>query len=165
MEELIKTFHIDAKLIIAQLINFIIVLGVLYKFAYKPVLQMLNDRSDKIDKSLSDAKKIEEKLAQAETDYKEVIAKARKEASAVIEKSNIINEEKRTEMLAKAKEDIGQIINKEKEKMQAEKAQTLKEIRSEVAELVALSLEKLIDKKLTDKDDNELIKKIVKEVK
>ena len=165
MGELINTFQIDWKLIIAQLINFLIVLGVLYKFAYKPVLAMLNDRSEKIDQSLKDAKKIEEKLAATEADHKEVIATARREASIIIEKGNKITEEKRTEMINRAKEEIGQIINQEKEKMQAEKAVTLKEIKTEVAELVALSMEKLLEKKLTVKEDHELIKKIIKDAK
>lgn len=164
MEELVKTFHIDVKLIIAQLVNFFIVLAVLYKFAYKPVLKMLNDRSDKIDKSLDDAKKIEEKLAATEAENKTVIAEARKEAAVIIEKAGKLADEKRTEMINKAKEEIGQIINQEKEKMQSEKAETLKAIRSEVAELVSLSLEKLMDKKVTGKEDQELIKKIVKGV-
>lgn len=165
MQELINTFHIDWKLIIAQLINFVIVLGVLYKFAYKPVLAMLNDRSEKIDKSLDDAKKIEEKLAATEADHKEVIAQARREASEIIEKGNKLSEEKRAEMLVRAKEEIGQVINKEKEKMQAEKAETLKEIRTEVADLVAQSLEKILEKKFSEKDDHELIKKTLKEAK
>jgi len=162
MEELVKTFHIDIKLIIAQLINFLIVLAVLYKFAYKPVLKMLNDRSEKIDKSLDDAKKIEEKLAATEAENRSVIAEARKQAAIIIEKAGKLAEEKKIEMVNKAKEEIGQVINQEKEKMQSEKGETLKAIRSEVAELVALSLEKIIDKKISSKEDQELIKKIVK---
>jgi F-type H+-transporting ATPase subunit b len=165
MQELINTFHIDAGLIIAQLVNFFIVLAVLYKFAYKPVLKLLNDRSAKIEKSLDDAKKVEERLAAAEADHKKMIAEARREASAIIEKGEQQSEIRRQEMLAKAKEDIGQVINAEKEKMQAEKAETLREIKKEVVELVSLSLEKLIDKKITGKDDQEMIKQIIKDAK
>lgn len=165
MEELVKTFHIDGYLILAQLVNFFIVLGVLYKFAYGPVLQLLNDRTAKIEKSLDDAKKIEEKLVAQGEEYKQVIAEARREAALVIEKANKTNEEKREAMIVKAKEEIGVIINKEKEKMLAEKAEALKDIKKEVAELVSLSLEKLTGKKLDDKADLAMVKDLLKSAK
>lgn len=163
MEELVKTFHIDIKLILAQLVNFFIVLAVLYKFAYKPVLGMLNDRSAKIEKSLDDAKKIEEKLTAQEEEYKKVIAEARREAQGILEKANVQAAEKNEAMILKAKEEIGVIINKEKEKMLSEKAETMKEIKKEVVELVGLSLERLIGEKMTGKADQDMIKKLVKE--
>ncbi|NTU99003.1 F0F1 ATP synthase subunit B [Candidatus Falkowbacteria bacterium] len=165
MEELVKTFHIDIKLIIAQLVNFIIVFGVLYKFAYKPVLKMLNDRSDTIKKSLDDAREIEERLKLTEEDRKAVVTEARREATEIIEKARLAAETRREEMIAKAKDEIGVIIDKEKEEIRADKAEALKAIRAEVADLVALSLEKMLNEKLTNKEDKELIKKIVKEGK
>lgn len=165
MEELVKTFHIDGYLILAQLVNFFIVLAILFKFAYKPVLALLNDRTAKIEKSLEDAKKIEEKLVAQEEDYKKVIAEARREAQVVLEKANVLAEEKHEAMILKAKEEIGVIINKEKEKMLSEKAETMKELKKEVVELVSLSLEKLIGEKVTAKSDQEFIKNIVKETK
>ncbi len=107
MEELVKTFHIDIKLILAQLVNFFIVLAVLYKFAYKPVLQLLNDRTAKIEKSLDDAKKIEEKLFAQEEEYKKIIAEARRESQAILEKANVLADQKQEAMVTKAKEEIG----------------------------------------------------------
>lgn len=165
MEELVKTFHIDIKLIVAQLVNFFIVLGVLYKFAYKPVLKLLNDRTSGIEKSLDDAKKIEEKLQAQEEEYKKIVAGARREAQTILEKANVQAEAKQEAMISKAKEEIGVIINKEREKMLSEKAETMKELKKEVVELVSLSLEKLIGEKVTGKSDQELIKNLVKEAK
>ena len=163
MEELVKTFHIDIRLILAQLVNFFIVLGVLYKFAYKPTLSLLNDRTAKIEKSLDDAKQIEEKLAAQEVEYKKIVGEARQAAQQILDKAGTVAEEKREALIAKAKEEIGVIINKEKEKMLSEKAETMKELKREVAELVGLSLEKLVGAKLAGKEDQELIKKLVKE--
>jgi F-type H+-transporting ATPase subunit b len=163
MEELVKTFHIDGYLILAQLVNFFIVLAILFKFAYKPVLALLNDRAAKIEKSLDDAKRIEDRLVAQEEDYKKVIAEARREAQAILEQANVKAEEKQQAMILKAKEEIGVIINKEKEKMLSEKAETMKELKKEVVELVSLSLEKLIGEKVTSKADQDLIKTLVKE--
>lgn len=165
MESLVSTFHLDVKLLLAQVVNFAIVFAVLYFFALKPLLKVMAERSGKIEKSLDDARKIEEKLALAEEEYASVIRRAKQEAAGLMATADKESGERREEAISRAKEEIGQIINAEKEKMRLEKKETLKEIRAEVADLVAMSVEKLLDKKLTNKDDQELIKKIVKQVK
>ncbi|MFH1661985.1 MAG: F0F1 ATP synthase subunit B [Candidatus Falkowbacteria bacterium] len=162
MDSLIETFHIDVKLLIAQMINFAIVFCVLYFFALKPLMKVMSDRTKKIEKSLDDAKKIEENLEKTEEKSNEIIARAKKEANAILEKTETISEEKRKEILQRTKEEIGAIINKEKEKAQAEKLKTLKEIKKEVADLVVASVEKVLEKKVDGKEDKRLIEKIVK---
>lgn len=165
MESIIETFHVDVKLLLAQMINFAIVFCVLYFFALKPLMKVLAERNEKIEKSLKDAKEIESKLASTEDDYNKKIAEAKKEALVLIEEAKKISEEKREQGIKKAKEEIGEIINKEKEKMQAEKAETLKEIRKEIADLITISLEKVLAEGMDVKRDGELIKKAVKDLK
>ncbi|MEA3449506.1 MAG: F0F1 ATP synthase subunit B [Patescibacteria group bacterium] len=162
MDTLIETFHIDIKLLLAQMINFAIVISVLYFFALKPLTKVMKDRTERIEKSLEDAKKIDEKLEKAEEAYIEKLNQAKKEAGLILEKAGEQVEEKREAMIKKAKEDIGQIINEGKEKNQKEKEITLKEIKSEVADLVTLAMEKVLDKKMDAKKDKELIRKAIK---
>ncbi|MCX6795273.1 MAG: F0F1 ATP synthase subunit B [Candidatus Falkowbacteria bacterium] len=162
MESLVSTFHLDLKLFIAQAINFAIVLAVLYYFAFKPIAKVMEERSQKIEKSLDDAKAIEAKLSDAETEKKEIITEAKKAATEILEKANEQGELRQKEMVAKAREDIGQIINAEKAKMQVEKAETLKALKAETAELVVLTVEKLLKEKMNSEKDQELIKKLVK---
>ena len=161
MDGIIETFHLDIRLLVAQMINFAIVISVLYFFALKPLMKVMEERSKKIEKSLDDAKKIEEKLEKTDADYKETVSKAKKEANAVIEKATAQAEEKKNEMIAKAKEDIGVIINEEKAKIQIEKGEVLKELKKEVAKMVSSSLEKVLEQKVDDKLDKEIIEKIV----
>jgi len=161
MDSLIETFHIDIKLLIAQTINFAIVISVLYFFALKPLLQVMKDRTAKIEKSLEDAKKIEERLDITEAEYKESIAKAKKESNAILEKTQEQAEAKRVTMLNQAKEEIGAVISEEKVKIQQEKAKMLKEVKSELADLVIATTEKVLEKKIDEKQDKELIKKVV----
>jgi len=165
MGSLIETFHIDVKLLFAQIVNFGIVFAVLYYFVLKPVLKVMNERTSKIEKSLSDAERIEKELKKTEVDRKDVLARAKKEANDIMEKTAAMAEEKKKEMIIRAREEIGVIINKEKEKMQLEKEITLKEIRKEIGELVVLAVEKVLDKKVDAKEDKELIDKMVKEAK
>ncbi|MFA6171527.1 MAG: F0F1 ATP synthase subunit B [Patescibacteria group bacterium] len=165
MDSLIETFHIDLKLLLAQAINFAIVLAVLYYLILKPIMKTMGERTSKIEKSLADAERIEKELKKTEVDRKEVLARAKKEANDIMEKTAAMAEEKKKEMINKAREEIGVIINKEKEKMQFEKEITLKEIRKEIGELVVLAVEKVLNKKVDSREDKELIEKMVKETK
>lgn len=162
MESLISTFHVDVKLLAAQLVNFAIVFSVLYFFAFKPLVKMMSERSEKIDKSLKDADAIEKRLASTEKERAEIIAAAKKQASLIIEEADKRGEARKTELVAKAKEEIGQVINAEKAKLASEKAETLKEIKKDVAGLVVLTVEKLLEEKMDSDKDKELIKKLVK---
>jgi F-type H+-transporting ATPase subunit b len=162
MDSLIETFHIDLKLLVAQVVNFAIVVSVLYFFALKPLLRTMRERTVKIEKGLKDAEEIEMKLRKTEADYERELDRAKEEAARIMKQASELAEEKRERMIDKAKEEIGQIINEEKEKMRREKDKVLKEMRAEVAGLVGLSLEKVLEAKLDKKADLEMIKRVVK---
>lgn len=162
MDSLVSTFHLDLKLFIAQAVNFAIVLGVLYYFAFKPIAKVMDERSKKIEKSLSDAKEIESRLDEAETEKKNIIAEAKKAATEILETADIQGGRRQDEMVKKAKEDIAQIIATEKGKLETEKAETLKELKAETAALVTLTVEKLLKEKMDSTKDQELIKNLVK---
>ena len=162
MESLISTFHVDIRLLAAQLVNFAIVFSVLYFFAFKPLVKAMTERTEKIDKSLKDADAIEKRLALTEKDREDIIIAAKKQANLIIEEADKRGEERKGELVAKAKEEIGQVINAEKAKLTSEKAETLKEIKKEIAELVILAVDKLLNEKMTGDKDKELIKKLVK---
>ncbi|MFA6194715.1 MAG: F0F1 ATP synthase subunit B [Patescibacteria group bacterium] len=162
MDSLISTFHIDIRLLVAQLVNFAIVFSVLYFFAFKPLVKVMAERTEKIDKSLKDADAIEKRLALTEKEREDILLAAKKQANLIIEEADKRGEERKGELIAKAKEEIGQVINNEKAKLLSEKAETLKEIKKEVAELVILTTEKLLNEKMNADKDKDLIKKLVK---
>ena len=162
MEELIKTFHIDIKLIIAQAVNFGIVLFVLWKFAYKPILKTLNDRSSKIEKGIQDAENSQIKLADMEKKEKAVLLQAREEAQKIIqqaEKTAIANVQ---ELEIKAKEQSEKTLEEAKKQIEQEKNKAVKEAKSEIAELVMSATEKIIGEKMDSSKDKELIEKAIK---
>ncbi len=162
MDSLVSTFHLDLKLFIAQTVNFAIVLGVLYFFAFKPIAKMMAERSQKIEKSLADAKEIEDRLQEAETEKKTIITEAKKAATEILAAADLQGAKRQDEMIKKAKEDIEKIISSEKGKLAAEKAETLKELKAETASLVTLTVEKLLKEKMDGAKDQELIKNLVK---
>lgn len=162
MYSLIEIFHVDIKLLIAQMINFVIVFCILYFLILKPLLKVMKNRTKVIEKSLQDAKDIEENLIRAEKDYEKKIIIAKKEANKILERTIEISGEKKKEMVAKAKDEIGQIMENEKANLQSEKAKTLKEIKREVVDLVIISVEKVLDRKLDGKEDKNIIKRMIK---
>lgn len=161
MDSLIEMFHVDVKLLIAQILNFGIVVAVLYFFALKPVLAAMKERTEKIEKSLKDAAEIEENMKITQDQCQKELGEAKKAAALIMAKAGEEAEKKREKLLLKAKEDIGEIINEEKEKMRLEKAQVLKEIKASVTDLVILITEKVIEKNLDSKDNKALIKKMI----
>jgi F-type H+-transporting ATPase subunit b len=163
--ELFQALGLNVKILTAELVNFAVLLFVLWKFGYGPILKFLDERKNKIEQGVLDAKKAGEKLEEIAAKEKEVMKNAKKEAMVIFEKAKEEGEKNKEKIVVRAKEEIGQIINEEKAKMQSEKAQTLKEIKSEISDLVVRSVEKIIEEKFDQKKDDELIKKIVKNLK
>ena len=165
MEELIDKLGIDWKLLIAQIINFLVLLFVLYKFAYKPILKMLHDRQHKIKKSLSDAKKIEEKMKQADKMKEERILEAKKEAQVILEKTDKEAEQAKHEKLIETKNEMEKLATRTKEELASEKKKMVEKAKAEIGDLVISTSEKVIKQKLDDKTDKKLIEETIKQVK
>lgn len=162
MESLISTFHLDAKLLIAQMVNFAIVFLILYFLVFKPLFKMTGDRSLTIEKSLKEAKEIETRLEKTKAEQKEMIKQAKMDAAVVLEEANRLAEERKLGLVAKAKEEIGDLINREKAKIQVDKSEALREIRAEVAEMITLSWEKILQEKMDKTTDERILNKAIK---
>ena len=163
--KIFSAFGLDIKILIAQLINFGILLFVLWKFAYKPMFKILDDRKKKIETGIENAAKAEEKLREISEEEKKVMIEAKKEAAKILDEARVMAEESRKRNIEKTKEEIGQLINQEKENMRQEKAEVLKSINREVADLVMVTVEKVIEEKMSGAKDEELIKKSIGKLK
>ena len=161
MEELIKTFHIDTQLIIAQLVNFAIVLFVLKKFAYAPLLKLMNERAAKIEKGLKDAEESHRKLAEIAEKEKEVLVEARKQAQEIITKAETLAAATKDEIVAEAKAQSEKILADAQKKLEQEKNQMFAEVKAQVAELVVSATEKIIGEKMDVAQDKSLIEKAI----
>jgi F-type H+-transporting ATPase subunit b len=162
MESLVSIFHIDFKLFLAQLINFAIIFFVLFKFAFKPIAKIMQERTATIEKSLDDAKETEKKLAEASLEQTRILNEAKKDAMAIVERANQSAEENKAKLIEKTKLEVAAIIAGEKAKIAQEKEESLKELKQEMAGLVVLAVEKVIKVKMTDAKDQELIADIIK---
>jgi F-type H+-transporting ATPase subunit b len=159
--ELLANLGINWKLLIAQIVNFLILLFVLYKFAYTPVLKVLNDRTKKIEDGIKNAEDAKNKLIELSAREKDVLSKARKEAQEIIKKSeeNALKNAKTIE--DSAKNQYGKILEEAKAQIEQEKNKAVKEAKLEIAELIVSATEKIIDEKMDAKKDKELINKAI----
>jgi len=163
--KLLQALGLDIRILIAQLINFAVLLFVLWRFGYKPVLKFLDDRKDKIEQGVVDAKKAGEKLSAISAKEEEVMKKAKKEALNILAEAKKQGEENRKKIVTKAREEVGQIINEEKRKIQVEKSDTLKEIKRDIGGLVTQAVSKILGEKMDSAKDRNMIEKTVKGLK
>ncbi len=160
--ELLNNLGINGKLLLAQIINFVILLAVLYKFAYGPVLKMLNDRTKKIEKGLKDAEEAKKKLIEMEKKEKNVLHQARLEAKDIIEKAEAVSVKDAERIIAEAKDQSEKMLDQAKRQIEKEKEKILAEAKSEIANLVMVATEKIIGEKLDENKDRELINSVIK---
>ena len=150
---------------IAQVINFAIVLVALWYLAAKPLLKMMDARTKKVAKSLKDAEKIEADLKATEERKKAEIVKAKKEAQQIMEKANQTAEKNKQEIIAVAQSEVNDLQAKTKGEIEEAKQQMLTEVKVEVADLVVATTKKVIGKELNSAEQKELIQKTIKEAK
>ncbi|NTU66482.1 MAG: F0F1 ATP synthase subunit B [Candidatus Moranbacteria bacterium] len=159
MDQLISTFHIDLKLLIAQVVNFLIVLLVLYKFAYGPVLKTLNARTKKIEKGISDADEARKKLEEVSVSEKEILTNAKKEAQEIIRKAEEAAGRDASGIVAEARTQTEKMMEQAKVQIEEEKEKILLEVKGEIAGLVMAATEKIIGEKMNKEKDEEIINK------
>ncbi|OGY84577.1 MAG: ATP synthase F0 subunit B [Candidatus Kerfeldbacteria bacterium RIFCSPHIGHO2_12_FULL_48_17] len=161
--ELLEKFGIDWRTLIAQAVNFLIVVVVLWKFAYKPVLKLLQDRSKRVEKSIKDAEHIEKRLQKIEATQKEMIKKAEAEGQNILKAAEVQAQEQSAAAMEKTRAEVKTVVTKAKKEIQAAKDSLLQEARKDMAHLMVQALEKVVQTK-AGSQDQELIEKTLQEV-
>lgn len=147
MQEFISTFHIDWRLMLAQIVNFGLVFLVFYFLAAKPLRKLVENRTQKIEMGLKDAKENKVLLEKTKSEYEETIIKARREAEKIFKDGKKEAEMKRAEMLEEAKKEVESMIASGKKSLEAKKAKTVEEAKREIAGLAILAAEKILSSK------------------
>lgn len=147
MEEFVETFHIDWKLMIAQIINFGLVFLVFYFLAAKPLRKLMKERTEEIEGGLTNAKTNEELLKATKSEYDSALQKARLEADAIFNESKKEVVKKREEMIENAKKEVATMIDIGKKSLEQEKIKMVNDAKNELASLAILAAEKIMHQK------------------
>tara|TARA_B110000438_G_scaffold45849_1_gene45991 strand:+ start:7942 stop:8517 length:576 start_codon:yes stop_codon:yes gene_type:complete len=145
--------QLDPGLFIWTILTFLLLLMVLAKFAWKPLLEMLDERQKSIDDSLLSAEKARLELAGINKESEAILSKSRTQAQTIVADAKSAADKLKEDIVSKAKEEADGQLKKAKNQISVEKDRALLEIRQEVVELSITVAEKIIKKNLS-KDDN-----------
>jgi F-type H+-transporting ATPase subunit b len=163
LRETADTFGWNWKLFLSQVISFCIVAFLLQRFAYKPILAILEERRRKIEEGQLNAEKIKKELAEAEKRYQEILRKADADAQRMIdearESATHLSERKQQEAIAAAE----QIISKAREAAAIEHDRTMEALKHELGRLVIDTTAKVTGKVLTQEDQRRLQEEAARE--
>lgn len=144
MDQLIQAFGIDTKLIVVQIINFVILTMILSYFLYRPVLNVLKERREKIDQGIKDAEAAASAKATAETEKQAILTEAQKEAEAVSSRATQYADEKAASIVATADEKASGIVAMAEQKAVETQQKALKDSEAEITKLAVLAAEKVM---------------------
>lgn len=151
-------------LVIWMTISLLVVLFILKKFAWKPILEALREREDSIDSSLRAAEKAHEEMKDLKLDNEALLKEAKNERDAILREARKIKENIIEEAKGKASEEANNIVESAKERIQHEKNAAIVEIKNLIADQAITIAEKVLREELKDKSkQKDYIKLLLKE--
>ncbi len=157
-----EALGINGNLLIAQLVNFIVMIVILNALLYKRVLDMLNKRTERIEQSMKDADEVKKRLAEAQKDYEAELAKAKQEASKILSQAQERAKQQESEIIAQARQESERIRADAHEQASRERDHVIGEVKNQLAELVVLTASQVLQAELSSKHDR-LIEESLKE--
>lgn len=160
----IGALGLNLKIFIAQLLNFAVVLLVLWKWAYKPIVKILEERQEKIQRSMKQAQDVEKRVQELEQERTQVITAAKSEAAKVLEEARAVAEDRKKELLGKAKQEVGGVVAQGKVQLEAQKVQMIREMREEIAALAVEAARKILADGVDEKRATKLAGVVIDEM-
>ena len=149
--------------LIAQTVNFLLLLGILYLAAYKPILRMLDQRSARIKDSLERAEEIERQAARAEAEVRAQIEAARKEGQSIVAQAQKLGGQLITEARLETRREAQALVERARAEIARERDEALEELRRQFADLAILAAEKVINESLDKTKHQRLIEEVLEE--
>jgi F-type H+-transporting ATPase subunit b len=158
--EFLSTFFADFGVswpkFLSQVVLFAIVYFILSKFAFGPVLSMLEERRQKIEEGQLNAEKIKRQLAEAELRYQEILRKANEDASRLIEEAKANSDASSQRQLQSAIKEAEEIVSRARDEIALERKKMVAEVKQEMVSLVVDTTAKVTGKVLTPEDQKRL---------
>jgi len=156
--------QVDPGLFIWTIVTFLVLLTVLAKFAWRPLLDALEARQNAIRKSLDDAQQATKELERLNLESAQIISRARVDAEAIVSQSRSDGERLREEIKQKARAEADHIVKSAERQIQLETSRALEQIRREAVDLSVMIASKIIQRNLSKEDNERLIDEALKQV-
>jgi len=144
-------------------VNFFVLLAVLYKFAYNPINEMLEQRTTTIESSIKHAEELKVEVEQMRKESQANLIESRKEAQEIVGRATKSAEDAKNDMIAKAKEEVASMNLKAKAEIEAATEQAKIELRDTAATLAMMAAEKILGRAITGADHEKMVKEFVNE--
>ena len=146
MNELFSTFGINGKLLLMQAINFGVLLLVLWKFVYRPVLAMIDERREKIAEGVRASEAAAQKLAAAQEESQQLVGAGAREAEGLVAAARVRAEEKGSEIVKEAEAKAEAALKDATVRAEEAKRRALQESEKEIAKAALLAAENILAK-------------------
>lgn len=146
------------------MINFFVLLFILKKVAYKPLLTMMEERRNRIKTDLEKAEADKLAALNMKAEYEKQMADVRLEAQTILTKASKVANDTKEEILAQARAEQERLIASAREQIKREQQKAMADIRKDIAGLVMLATTQIIGKNMTDKIDNSVIENVLNSV-
>jgi F-type H+-transporting ATPase subunit b len=156
--------QVDPGLFIWTIVTFLVLLTLLAKFAWTPLLQALESRQTLIRKSLDDAQQATRELERLSLESAQIINRARADAEAIVSQSRSDGDRLREEIKQKARAEADHIVKNAERQIQLETSRALEQIRREAADLSVMIASKIIQRNLSKEDNERLIDEALRQV-
>jgi F-type H+-transporting ATPase subunit b len=154
----------DTTLVILTWVSFFILLGILHKFAWKPILAGLKQREDYIRKSLEDADEIEKQLAEVEAAKGKILDEAKERANTIIEQSRKIGNDLAGQIEQRAKKSAEEIVKSAHQEIAGERERVRNALKKECAQTAVSLAEIILKENLNTEKNRNLINQVIKDL-
>ncbi len=157
-------FQLEPGVIIWTVVNFLLLLLVLWRFAWKPILEALDRRESKIRESLEKADAAQEEAEKRLREYADMVDKGKKDAQELIAQGKALGEETRKEIIAKANADAAALLERAKHEINLEREKAIDDIRKEAINLSVAVAGKVLTRQLSESDHQSFIRQATQEI-
>ena len=156
----------DYGLLFWMVLTFLVVLYILKKFAWGPILSSLKQREDSIEEALEAAQKAREEMGKLQADNEKILAEARNERSEMLKEAKDLKQKMIEDAKQKASQEADKMIESARQAIENEKEAAINEMKENIASLSVLIAEKILKKQLDDpQKQKELMDQYLKDIK
>ena len=153
----------NIPVLLTQIVQFVVLFGLLYLVAHKPIMKMLDERSRRVRESMDQAEAVRQQAANAEEAVRKQLEAASRDGQERIARAVRMGEDVKQKAQADARQEAEALIGRARTEIQRERDEALGELRREFADLTVLAAGKVIERSLDKEQHRQLIEKVLAE--
>ena len=158
-----ETLGVHLPSLIIYLVNFLLVLGLLFAFAYKPILRLMDQRADRIRESLEASERAREEAASSQQAVEDQLVEARREAQRIMDQAREAGERFRAEEMERARNEAENFVSRARADIQRERDAAIEEVRANFGDLAITAAERVVRRSLDRQAHEDLISQVLEE--